>query len=189
MNDSEVRAVQQVCFEVECMRCLSSSNRRLFYDPKNPKLLSDEEINELSPAECDAACLQVDQILVSLLQNIDANFGRTHRTITHKILPEVERYGEASRGIWEGLKFWQHFFEASANVQLSGYDDDETETSKLTEDERRDESLQNDLASEDVSQDVPPSPNEDQDLSSSSLVRICFCYEHPYMKYQYSTQS
>ncbi|EGG03603.1 uncharacterized protein MELLADRAFT_109120 [Melampsora larici-populina 98AG31] len=148
---------------------MSSSNRRLFYDPKNPKLLSDEEINELSPAECDAACLQVDQILVSLLQNIDANFGRTHRTITHKILPEVERYGEASRGIWEGLKFWQHFFEASANVQLSGYDDDETETSKLTEDERRDESLQNDLASEDVSQDVPPSPNEDQDLSSSSL--------------------
>ncbi|KAH9818280.1 hypothetical protein DFH28DRAFT_110053 [Melampsora americana] len=147
---------------------MSSSSRRLFYDPKHPRLLSDEEINELSPAECDAACLQVDQILVSLLQNIDANFGRTHRTITHKIIPEVERYGEASRGIWEGLKFWQHFFEASANVQLSGYDD-EMDTSKVTEDASRDDALSHDLDAEDVSQGVPPSPNDDQNVSSSSF--------------------
>lgn len=147
---------------------MSSSSRRLFYDPKHPKLLSDKEINELSPAECDAACLQVDQILVSLLQNIDANFGRTHRTITQKILPEVERYGEASKGIWEGLKFWQHFFEASANVQLSGYDD-ETETTQLTEDEPRDDSFSHDLATEDVSQGAPPSPERDENLPSSSL--------------------
>ena len=73
----------------------------------------------MSPAECDAACLQVDQILVNILQNIDADFGKSHRIITDKILPDLERYGEASKGIWEGLKFWQGFFEASANVKLS----------------------------------------------------------------------
>jgi hypothetical protein len=47
----------------------SSSSRRAFYDPKQPRLLSEQEIAELSPAECDAACLQIDQILVNILQS------------------------------------------------------------------------------------------------------------------------
>ncbi|PLW51757.1 hypothetical protein PCANC_05540 [Puccinia coronata f. sp. avenae] len=106
------------------MSMSSSSSRRAFYDPKQPRLLSEQEIAELSPAECDAACLQIDQILVNILQNIDADFGKSHRIITDKILPDLERYGEASKGIWEGLKFWQGFFEASANVKLSGNHDE-----------------------------------------------------------------
>ncbi|WAQ87603.1 hypothetical protein PtA15_8A507 [Puccinia triticina] len=100
-------------------KVMSSSSLRSFYDLKQPRLLSEDEIAQLSPAECDAACLQVDQILVNILQNIDADFGKSHRIITDKILPDLERYGEASKGIWEGLKFWQGFFEASANVKLS----------------------------------------------------------------------
>jgi hypothetical protein len=36
--------------------------------------------------------------------DIDADFGKSHRIITDKILPDLERYGEASKGIWEGLK-------------------------------------------------------------------------------------
>jgi len=103
--------------------------RRAFYDPKQPRLLSEQEIAELTPAECDAACLQVDQILVNILQNIDADFGKSHRIITDKILPDLERYGESSKGIWEGLKFWQGFFEASANVKLSGNGDESEEAS------------------------------------------------------------
>ncbi|KNZ61767.1 hypothetical protein VP01_135g3 [Puccinia sorghi] len=106
----------------------SSSSRRAFYDPKQPRLLSEQEIAELSPAECDAACLQVDQILVFVFfVDIDADFGKSHRIITDKILPDLERYGEASKGIWEGLK--ARFFEASANVKLSGNGDESEEAS------------------------------------------------------------
>ncbi|KAA1103417.1 DASH complex subunit ask1 [Puccinia graminis f. sp. tritici] len=112
---------------------MSSSSRRSFYDPKQPRLLTEHEIAQLSPAECDAACLQVDQILVNILQNIDADFGKSHRIITDKILPDLERYGEASKGIWEGLKFWQGFFESSANVKLSGNNDESEAASTVVD--------------------------------------------------------
>ncbi|MBW0525829.1 hypothetical protein O181_065544 [Austropuccinia psidii MF-1] len=108
----------------------SSSSRRSFYDPNQPRLLTDQEIVSLTPLECDAACLQIDQILVTILQNIDADFGKSHRTITDKILPDLERYGEASKEVWEGFKFWQGFFEASANVKLSGNNEDSTLTDR-----------------------------------------------------------
>jgi DASH complex subunit ASK1 len=35
----------------------------------------------------------------------------------------VEQYGEHSRAVWEASKFWKQFFEASANVSLSGYEE------------------------------------------------------------------
>ncbi|KAI9605483.1 hypothetical protein KEM48_002182 [Puccinia striiformis f. sp. tritici PST-130] len=56
----------------------SSSSRRSFYDPKQPRLLTEDEIAQMSPAECDAACLQIDQISVNILQNIDADFGKRY---------------------------------------------------------------------------------------------------------------
>ncbi|KAF5026863.1 hypothetical protein F66182_1058 [Fusarium sp. NRRL 66182] len=34
-----------------------------------------------------------------------------------------EQYGEHSRAVWEASKFWKQFFEASANVSLSGYEE------------------------------------------------------------------
>ncbi|KAI8458207.1 DASH complex subunit Ask1-domain-containing protein, partial [Phakopsora pachyrhizi] len=104
----------------------SSSSRRTFYDPLNPRMLSEQEISTMSSAECNAACLQIDQIIVSVLQNIDADFGRCHRTVADKILPEIEKQGLSSQKIWEGLKFWQGFFEASANVKLSDNRNDES---------------------------------------------------------------
>jgi DASH complex subunit ASK1 len=75
---------------------------------------------------------------------IDHNFSRAHRIVTTGILPIVEQYGKHSEAVWEGSKFWKQFFEASANVSLSGYeapDQDEslthedTQQSQLYEDE------------------------------------------------------
>lgn len=61
--------------------------------------------------------------------------------MTTSILPVVEQYGQHSRAVWEASKvprlapahyrprkltnwqFWKHFFEASANVSLSGYEE------------------------------------------------------------------
>lgn len=70
---------------------------------------------------------------------IDHNFSKAHRIVTTSILPVVEQYGENSKNVWEASKFWKQFFEASANVSLSGYeelandDEDEDDTTRAEE--------------------------------------------------------
>lgn len=71
---------------------------------------------------------------------IDHNFSKAHRIVTASILPVVEQYSQHSRDAWEGTRFWKQFFEASANVSLSGYEEaalqedaDATHTDDATE--------------------------------------------------------
>ncbi|KAL4880857.1 DASH complex subunit Ask1-domain-containing protein [Aspergillus karnatakaensis] len=82
---------------------------------------------------------KLEQSITLTLQEIDQNFNRAHRIVTTSILPVVEQYSEASRDVWEGAKFWKQFFEASANVSLSGYeerpDQDTTLEQTMTEDD------------------------------------------------------
>ncbi|KAK0735866.1 DASH complex subunit Ask1-domain-containing protein [Apiosordaria backusii] len=66
---------------------------------------------------------KLEQSITLTLQEIDHNFSRAHRIVTGSILPLVEQYGEHSRNVWEATKFWKQFFEASANVSLSGYEE------------------------------------------------------------------
>ncbi|KAK2606082.1 hypothetical protein QQS21_003477 [Conoideocrella luteorostrata] len=74
----------------------------------------------------------IAQLLTKLDIEIDHNFSKAHRIVTSSIIPVVEQYGEHSRAVWEASKFWKQFFEASANVSLSGYEelanDDESTT-------------------------------------------------------------
>lgn len=48
--------------------------------------------------------MQVDQAITLTLQEIDANFARTHQAITARILPSIKRYGVASHNTWQGAK-------------------------------------------------------------------------------------
>lgn len=66
---------------------------------------------------------RLEQSITLALQEIDHNFSRAHRIVTSSILPIVEQYAHHSREVWEGSKFWKQFFEASANVSLSGYEE------------------------------------------------------------------
>ncbi|KKA29611.1 hypothetical protein TD95_000664 [Thielaviopsis punctulata] len=68
---------------------------------------------------------KIEQSITLTLQEIDSNFSKAHRIVTNSILPIVEQYGEHSKAVWEASMFWKQFFEASANVSLSGYDDNE----------------------------------------------------------------
>ncbi|TFB03790.1 DASH complex subunit ask1 [Trichoderma ghanense] len=72
---------------------------------------------------------KLEQSITLTLQEIDHNFSKAHRIVTTGILPLVEQYGEHSRA------FWKQFFESSANVSLSGYEDqangNEDETSAV----------------------------------------------------------
>lgn len=91
---------------------------------------------------------KLEQSITLTLQEIDSNFSKAHRIVTTSILPLVEQYGEHSKNVWEASKFWKQFFEASANVSLSGYEelanDEDTsvadETTQLTETASYDES-------------------------------------------------
>ncbi|PKS08932.1 hypothetical protein jhhlp_003545 [Lomentospora prolificans] len=66
---------------------------------------------------------KLEQSITLTLQEIDQNFSKAHRIVTTSILPLVEQYGEQSRAVWDASKFWKQFFEASANVSLSGYEE------------------------------------------------------------------
>lgn len=66
---------------------------------------------------------RLEQSITQLLYEIDSNFSRCHRIITTNILPVVEKYADNSGQVWEHSKFWKQFFEASANVSLSGYEE------------------------------------------------------------------
>ncbi|KAF2401700.1 hypothetical protein EJ06DRAFT_542327 [Trichodelitschia bisporula] len=75
---------------------------------------------------------KLEQSITLTLQEIDHNFSRAHRIVTTSILPVVEQYAKHSEAVWSGSKFWKQFFEASANVSLSGYEEaavDDTATS------------------------------------------------------------
>ncbi|KAH7328151.1 DASH complex subunit Ask1-domain-containing protein [Stachybotrys elegans] len=86
---------------------------------------------------------KLEQSITLTLQEIDHNFSKAHRIVTTSILPIVEQYGEHSKAVWEASKFWKQFFEASANVSLSGYEELQNEGETTMTDEStamRDES-------------------------------------------------
>ncbi|KAG9249333.1 DASH complex subunit Ask1-domain-containing protein [Calycina marina] len=78
---------------------------------------------------------KLEQSITLTLQEIDHNFSRAHRIVTSSILPVVEQYAEHSAAVWEGSKFWKQFFEASANVSLSGVEEREEEEEEYTYDQ------------------------------------------------------
>ncbi|KAH7128515.1 DASH complex subunit Ask1-domain-containing protein [Dendryphion nanum] len=83
---------------------------------------------------------KLEQSITLTLQEIDHNFSRAHRIVTTNILPIVEQYGKHSEAVWEGSKFWKQFFEASANVSLSGYEAPNEEEEDVTTNEETQES-------------------------------------------------
>ena len=82
---------------------------------------------------------KLEQSITLTLQEIDHNFSKAHRIVTTSILPIVEQYAGHSHDVWEGSKFWKQFFESSANVSLSGYEEQPSTQDNL-EDTGNDES-------------------------------------------------
>ncbi|KAL8808836.1 MAG: hypothetical protein Q9223_003561 [Gallowayella weberi] len=76
---------------------------------------------------------RLEQSITLTLQEIDHNFSRAHRIVTTSILPVVENYAEHSKNVWESSKFWKQFFEASANVSLSSYEEPPEQDGTVTD--------------------------------------------------------
>lgn len=81
-----------------------ASRQRLFYDPANPRMLSIEEIQRLTPSDIQAASDQIDQNMVILLQRIEEDFARCNQVVIERILPAVAQHGENSQRIYESVK-------------------------------------------------------------------------------------
>ncbi|KAH8173101.1 DASH complex subunit ask1 domain-containing protein [Sarocladium implicatum] len=99
---------------------------------------------------------RLEQSITLTLQEIDHNFSKSHRIVTTSILPLVEQYGEHSRAVWDASKFWKQFFEASANVSLSGYEEHANDGETTAADEStamRDESTADYSAREEEEED------------------------------------
>ncbi|XXG99291.1 RNA polymerase C-22 sterol desaturase [Hypoxylon texense] len=113
---------------------------------------------------------RLEQSITLTLQEIDHNFSKAHRIVTTSILPLVEQYGEQSKNVWEASKFWKQFFEASANVSLSGYeelaggDQDTTAAEETTLDETTSD------YNNTTEGDVTAEPSEHRQLPDESLL-------------------
>jgi DASH complex subunit ASK1 len=104
---------------------------------------------------------------------IDHNFSRAHRIVTTGILPIVEQYGKHSEAVWEGSKFWKQFFEASANVSLSGYEAPDQDESSAQEDTQQSELYDDETAEDDEmtgETSTPPRPSSAQDDDAESTL-------------------
>ncbi|KAH9870904.1 hypothetical protein J1614_006476 [Plenodomus biglobosus] len=115
---------------------------------------------------------KLEQSITLTLQEIDQNFSRAHRIVTTAILPIVEQYGKHSEAVWEGSKFWKQFFEASANVSLSGYEAPEQDESALQEDTQQsqlyeDETVDDDTVTGGVT--TPRRPSSAQEDGESTM--------------------
>ncbi|KAF2225066.1 DASH complex subunit Ask1-domain-containing protein [Elsinoe ampelina] len=116
---------------------------------------------------------QLEQSITLTLQEIDHNFSKAHRIVTSSIIPIVESYAQHSQNVWEGSKFWKQFFEASANVSLSGYEEPaaDEETTYASE-SIQDSSLQTPPTRtfNDEDEEVTPGQGDITDEQESSLL-------------------
>ncbi|KAG6039521.1 hypothetical protein E4U41_002491 [Claviceps citrina] len=96
---------------------------------------------------------KLEQSITLTLQEIDHNFSKAHRIVTTSIIPVVEQYGEHSRAVWEASKFWKQFFEASANVSLSGYEElaNDDESTVMEEDDGSSTAMRDDTTADYIS--------------------------------------
>ncbi|PLB43593.1 hypothetical protein P170DRAFT_441051 [Aspergillus steynii IBT 23096] len=121
---------------------------------------------------------KLEQSITLTLQEIDHNFSQAHRIVTSSILPLVEQYADHSKDVWQGAKFWKQFFEASANVSLSGYEEKPDE-STMQEQTMTEEDVTKSELDESVSYETPSSERHraddleltDLNLSSHSTPR------------------
>ncbi|KAJ5727760.1 hypothetical protein N7493_005580 [Penicillium malachiteum] len=142
--------------------------------------MSRQSIHPERPLSLTEELEKLEQSITLTLQEIDQNFSQAHRIVTTSILPLIEQYTEHSRDVWDGAKFWKQFFEASANVSLSGYEERPGEDDTVQEPTATGEELSADITQstahdEDEPYDTPAShrhhvPQEHgQDLDLTEL--------------------
>lgn len=76
---------------------------------------------ELTAAREELEKLEQETTLV--LQEIDKNISRGNAVINDRLIPVIKEYAQQSQKVWDNAGFWKYFFELSANVELTCYDE------------------------------------------------------------------
>lgn len=108
--------------------------------------------------------MQVDQAITLTLQEIDANFAKTHQIITARILPMIKRYGVASHNTWQGAKFWHKFFEAASDIHLAPPREQDTFDHSAEDDEHEEREMY--PGEEEEEEDEQSNEREDRSIQS-----------------------
>lgn len=96
----------------------SAANRRKsVFTPNLSTSSSNETLVQANELE------RLEQEITLTLQSIDKSFAKSHKIINDKLTPIVKKYHQNSKQIWTGVNFWKTFLEASANVELRGYEE------------------------------------------------------------------
>ncbi|CDK24471.1 unnamed protein product [Kuraishia capsulata CBS 1993] len=69
--------------------------------------------------------LNIDTVI--LMREINQDLVDINNIIRKSLMPVIEKYGENCESIRDSVEIWKHFFEASANVDLEGFVDDESQ--------------------------------------------------------------
>ncbi|KAF9137016.1 DASH complex subunit ask1 [Mortierella sp. GBA39] len=56
---------------------------------------------------------RLDQNITRTMQEIDQSFSDCQIIVSSKILPQIDRFAESSREVWEHARLWINFFEAT----------------------------------------------------------------------------
>ncbi|KAF8946088.1 DASH complex subunit ask1 [Haplosporangium gracile] len=56
---------------------------------------------------------RLDQNITRTMQEIDQSFSDCQIIVSSKILPQIDRFAESSREVWEHARLWINFFEAA----------------------------------------------------------------------------
>jgi DASH complex subunit ASK1 len=66
---------------------------------------------------------KLEQETTLILQEIDKNISKSTSIINDKLIPVIKQYSTESKKIWVNTGFWKQFFEQSANVEISTYEE------------------------------------------------------------------
>ncbi|KAF9108485.1 DASH complex subunit ask1 [Mortierella sp. GBA35] len=70
----------------------------------NTPLTTDDVLDEIE---------RLDQNITRTMQEIDQSFSDCQIIVSTKILPQIDRFAESSREVWEHARLWTSFFEAA----------------------------------------------------------------------------
>ncbi|KAK5822219.1 hypothetical protein F5H01DRAFT_335205 [Linnemannia elongata] len=61
---------------------------------------------------------RLDQNITRTMQEIDQSFSDCQIIVSSKILPQIDRFAESSREVWEHARLWINFFEAATTPSV-----------------------------------------------------------------------
>ncbi|KAI9313798.1 hypothetical protein BX666DRAFT_545330 [Dichotomocladium elegans] len=111
----------------------------------------------------DAQLETLQQKITLTLQAIDQNFARCNQILSGEILPEVDRFSDATRSVYEGNQIWLHFLHSFEHSSGHKNNNNNNSTSRSNVN-----NITHSLGSTSIATNRPPFPSAWQQSTESS---------------------